>query len=201
MNNLAFFGIVLNFLAVVSGQLTEQLQKDLAYQGDQAKIILQNQTLEVKKEIVGGGEIQILTPETVRQDGLCSFDREGTLQVGRAVVFDEVSIGYSSNAASGKETQLGYNTAAPFELLNSLVIITQEGREVLRAPFRDLHNIQNGFKANDAYTKLKALCHFNDGKKVEISIKFPNGVALDNATKHYVYFRFNGAQTAKRPAV
>lgn len=201
MKNLAFFSIVFAFLGEIQGQLTQQLQSDLTFQGDQAKVILQNQTLEVKKEIVGGGEIQILTPETVRQDGLCSFDREGMMQTGRAFVFDEVSIGYSTDAASGKETQLGYNTAAPVALLNSLVIVTQEGREVLRAPFRDLHNIQNGFKANDAYTKLKALCHFNDGKKVEISIKFPNGVSLDGAAKHYVFFRFNGLQTAKRPAV
>jgi hypothetical protein len=193
MNNKMFFTIALNFLAAVAFSMTEQLRADLQT-GD---VVLQNQVLEVKKEI-SGNTSELLTSSTLRVDGICSFDSTGKLEVGRAFVFDQISLGYATNADSGKEGELEYNTKAPAVLQNALVIIEQNGREVLRMPFRDVHNIKTGQKAIDEYTELKGIGYFVDGKPVTIKIKLAEGKTLDSASKHYVYFRASGLQTAKK---
>lgn len=195
MKNTMFYTVAINFLVAVMSTMTNQLQIDLASAIPQ--VVLQDQVLEIKKEI-SGNKPTLLSSTTDRADGICSFDQGGRLEVGRAFVFDEVSFGYATNAASGKAGELEYNTKAPKELQNALVVISQEGREVLRKPFRDLHNIQTGEKASDEYTTLKGLGYFQDGKKVTIDLILPEGVTLDPAVKHYVYFRASGLQTAKK---
>jgi len=193
MNNKIFYAVAIAFLSSVAGSMSKQLQADLF--AEAALVVLQNQVLEIKKEITGNTS-QLLSSNTFRVDGICSFDQGGKLDTGRAFVFDQVAIGYATDAASEKEGSLEYNTKAPAVLQNALVIIEQEGREVLRMPFRDLHNIQNGFKANDAYSELKGLGYFVDNKKVTITIKLAEGETLAAGVKHYVYFRASGLQTA-----
>jgi hypothetical protein len=195
MNNKMFFTIALNFLVGVLSSMSVQLRTDL--EAAIPQVVLQNQVLEIKKEITGNSP-ELLSSNTQNEEGICSFDTGGKLDVGRAFVFDQVAIGYATNAASGLEGDIEYNTKAPKELQNALVIIEQEGREVLRMPFRDLHNIQTGEKASDEYTELKALGYFVDGKKVKITIKLAEGVSLASGVKHYVYFRASGLQTAKK---
>lgn len=190
MNNKMFFTIALNFLAAVVSSMSIQLQDDLGG----GSVLLQNQVLEIKKEI-SGNTAELLSSNTLRVDGICSFDQGGKMETGRAFVFDQVAIGYATDAASLKEGVLEYNTKAPAVLQNALVIISQKGREVLRMPFRDLHNLQNGFKASDAYTELKGLAYFTDNEKVTITIKLADNQALATDVKHYVYFRASGLQT------
>ena len=196
MNNLAFFSIVINFLLGVQTQLTVQLQSDLS-DSLNPKVVLQPQVLEIKKE-VKGNTFELLTSTTDRVDGICSFDQGGRLESGRAFVFDQVSIGYATNAAAGLEGNIEYDTKAPKELQNAIVIVKQDTREVLRMPFRDLHNIATGQTINDEYSQLKALCFLADNKKVEITVKLAEGVSLPTDVKHYVWLRFNGLQTAKK---
>ena len=198
MNNLAFFSIVINFLLGVQTQLTVQLQSDLS-DSLNPKVVLQPQVLEIKKEVTGN-TFELLTSTTDRVDGICSFDQGGKLESGRAFVFDQVSIGYATNAASGLEGNIEYDTKAPKELQNAIVIVKQDTREVLRMPFRDLHNISRAYSTNgnDAYSQLKALCFLADNKKVEITVKLAEGVSLPTDVKHYVWLRFNGLQTAKK---
>jgi hypothetical protein len=190
-----FFTVALNFLVAVMGTMTQQLQTDLGAAIPQ--VVLQNQVLEIKKEIAGN-KPTLLSSTTDRLDGICSFDQGGKLEVGRAFVFDQIAIGYATNAASGLAGSLEYDTKAPKELQNALVVIMQEGREVLRMPFRDLHNIHTGENTADEYTTLKGLGYFQDGKKVTIDLILPENVTLDPAVKHYVYFRASGLQTAKK---
>lgn len=193
MNNKMFFTIALSFLVAISSKMTQQLNADLR----NGTVSLQNQVLEIKKEI-SGNTAELLDSNTLRVDGICSFDSNGKLETGRAFVFDEVSIGYATDAASGKEGALEYSVQAPAVLQNALVIITQNGREVLRLPFRDFHNIQEGFKVADEYTELKGLAYFVDGEQIEIKIKLATGQSLPAGAKHYVYFRASGLQTAKQ---
>jgi hypothetical protein len=190
MYNTIYFTIALEFLKAIMGQLSSQLQSDI----QSGRTTLNPQVLELKKEISGGGTIDLIDANTNRVDGICSFDKN-ILQTGRAVIFDQISFGYKSDAASGKEGSLSYNSAAPAALLNSLVIITQSGREALRLPFADLHNLASGQNTADQYTQAKALCYLVDDKNIEIRLKFAPGVVLDPATKHYVYLRLNGVQT------
>ncbi|MFN3753316.1 hypothetical protein [Flavobacterium sp.] len=191
--NTAFFLTVLAFLSMIPQQLSAQLVKDL----NTGSIVLDDQTLEIKKEVVGGGTIDLIDGTTERVDGICSFDKN-KLQTGRAFVFDQIAINYATDAASGKEGELAYNTAAPAALQNAIFILSQDGRVVFSAPVRDLTNILTGQKASDAYTQLKSLRYFADDRTITMQIKFPPGVSLSNAAKHYVYVRLNGLQTSKK---
>lgn len=196
MKNTMFFTVAINFLVAVMGSMTNQLRLDL--EATIPQVVLQNQVLEIKKE-VSGNTIELLSSNTLRVDGICSFDQGGKLETGRAFVFDQVAIGYASHATdSNLEGSIEYSTKAPKELQNSIVIITQKDREVLRMPFRDLHNIQNGNTASEAYTELKALGYFADQGTIKITIKLAEGVSLATGVKHYVYFRASGLQTAKK---
>lgn len=190
MYNTPFFLTVIAFLSMsaeaLSGQLIAHLQNK--------KINLDPQVLELKKEISGGGIINLLSATDNRIDGINSFDKD-ILQTGRVVVFDEVSIGYKSDAASGKAGSLAYTSALPAELQNTLFVISQNGKEILRMPTVDLTNLAAGQNASDQYTKLKSLRLLADDKKITIQLIFPPDVVLNPATKHYVYLRLNGLQT------
>lgn len=193
MYNTVFFHTVLAFLGIMSDQLTVQLKQD----ANSKKVLLTPQVLEVKKIIAGGGTIDLIDATTQRIDGICSFDKN-TLETGRAFVFDEVSLGYRSDLATGKEGSLNYSIALPAELQNALLIINQNGKEVLRMPAVDLTNLSAGQNASDQYTKLKSLILLADAKTITIQLKFAPGVALAAGTNHYVYLRLSGLQTASK---
>ena len=193
MYNTPFFHTVLLFLAAISSQLSEQLQKDLGTN----TVILDDQELYIKKEITGGGIVDLIDSTTRKQAGICSFD-ENTLKTGRAFVFDKVSLTYDSNAASNLEGELAYNSAAPVALVNADFVITQDGREVFRMPVKSIHNIETGNAIDDEYIQLKTLRHLVDTREVKLQLHFPPGVSMSGATKHYVYVRLNGVQTTKK---
>jgi len=196
MYNTQFFHTVLLFLAAVSGSLTQQLREDLKA----GNIIVENQELYIKKEISGGGIVNLITSATETLDGICNFDKN-YLEQGRAFVFDRIAINYATDAASGKEGELEYGTKAPAALQNADLLILQEGRVVFTMSVRSLTNIETGQASADEYSQLRALAHFVDKRKIEIQLKFPDGVALSNAAKHYIYVRFNGCQTTKKTNV
>ena len=191
MYNTVFFHTVLAFLAAITNHLSGQLTNDISL----GKTTLDPQILDIKKQISGGGTIDLIDATTQRIDGICSFDKN-ILQTGRAFVFDQVSIGYKSDANVGKEGSLSYDSKAPAALLNALFIVNQNGREVLRMPVADLHNLAAGQNVNDNYTQLKSFRFLADDKTITMQLKFPPAVALDDSSvKHYVYVRFNGLQT------
>ena len=192
MNNKQFFVLAINFLVGIQDRLSTQLQSDFA----KKNVALQDQVLELKKEISGGSTIDLLDATAERIDGINSFDKN-RLKTGRAFVFDEIALGYATNAASGLEGNIDYVTDAPKELRNAILILEQEGREVLRMPVKDLNN-KDGFKISDAYKELRTLHYFADDREITAKIKFPPGVVLDPGVKHYVYLRINGAQTSKK---
>lgn len=191
--NKPFFLTVLAFIGMIPGQLTAQLEKDL----NAGSVSLADQVLEIKKEISGGGTIDLIDGTTERVDGICNFDKD-KLQSGRAFFFDRIALGYATNAASGKEGQLSYNTVAPKELQNAIIIIKQDGRQVLSFPLRDINNIYTAVFEKQQYNELDSINYFVDDRTITMQLKFPPGVVLDPAVKHYVYLRLKGLQTAKK---
>ncbi|WP_277016509.1 hypothetical protein [Flavobacterium lindanitolerans] len=194
MNNLSFFSTAMQFLLLISSYLTQQLQTDI----QRGSCTLDDQILELKKEITGGGTIDLIDANAQKLDGICSFDKN-SLNVGRAFIFDQLALGYATHATdSGLAGKLSYNTAAPKELQNAVFILSQDGREVLRMPIRDINNIGTGTNAEEEYKQLKSLRYLVDNREIKIQIKFPEGVTLDNTKKHYVYLRLSGVQTTKK---
>lgn len=192
--NKAFFHVVLAFLSMITTQLSAQVKEDLKA----GKITLDDEVLEVKKEISGGATIDLIDGTTERIDGICSFDKD-RLKTGRVFVFDRISIGYGTGSSSALEGDVAYSTAAPKELQNAVFIINQDGREVLRMPFRDVHNILTGQKAADEYSETDSLRYLSDDRTISIQLKFPPSVVLPSGTHHYIYLRLKGLQTKKKP--
>jgi hypothetical protein len=194
MRNLAFFSIVLAFLGDISGRLSTQLRNDL--QG--LKVVLDDQTMEIKKEIQGGSIIDLLDGTSDRVTGINSFDKD-RLKQGRAFIFDQIALNYATHATdSGLEGKIAYSAVPPKELQNAVLVISQNGREALRLPVRDVANIKTGLTSQDDYKQLKSLRYLLDDQEVKVQLHFPVGTSLDSAVKHYVYFRANGLQTAKK---
>lgn len=194
MNNLVFFTIALAFLGQIRERMSNQLKADLLANN----VVLDDQVMELKKEVVGGGTINLLDATDDRVDGINSFDKN-SLKTGRAFVFDQVAIGYATHATdSGLEGEIEYNTKAPAALQNAIFIINQEGREVLRMPVRELNNIHTADTESKEYKQLKSLRYLTDDRTIELQIKFPPGVSLSSGVKHYVYLRLNGVQTSKK---
>jgi len=199
MNQKQFYLIAMAFLTSILSGLSQQLQSDLT----SGTTRFEPHVLFVKKEIAGGGKIDLINSQTKNLQGVCSFDETGKMDVKRAFVFDRISVNYASSGTSGIPGNLEYNTKAPKELQNADVVITQDGKQLLKMPFRDLHNIQTGQKASDEYTELKSLIGFKDNLAVKIELQFPDGVALPTTTGggsptalyHYVFVRFDGLQT------
>ena len=192
MFNKPLFHIALAFLSIIGAQLSQQLQGDIS----QNKTSLDDQVLEIKKNIVGGGTIDLIDATTERVDGICSFDKN-KLQTGRAFIFDKISVGYQYGATAGLEGKLSYSRALPAELQNALFIINQNGREVLRMPMIDLTNLAAGQKAADQYSELNSLRFLADDKTLTMQIKFAPGVSLPATagTEHYINVRISGLQT------
>lgn len=192
MKNKAFFLIAIAFLSSVANQLTAQMVSDL----HSGTISLIPETLYLRKQISGGGEITLLTSSTLNKPGICNFDAN-VLQAGRILVFDEIALCYKSGATAGLEGSLTYDAAAPKELQNAIFTISQKGKIIFSKPFIDLHNIETGAKINDAYTELKALCLLVDNNPITMKLQFPEGVVLDDsAVKHFVEVRLNGLATS-----
>lgn len=195
MKNLAFFTIVLAFLMDIGPRLSAQLKTDL----QSGKVVLDDQTMEIKKEISGGSIIDLLDGTSDRITGINSFDKD-RLKQGRAFIFDKVALNYATSAdTSGLEGSIEYNTKAPKELQNANIVVIQNGREVLRMPVRDAHSITTyATNSQDEYKQLNSLRYLLDDQEVKVQLHFPPGVSLDSSKKHYVYFRANGLQTAKK---
>lgn len=194
MNNLAFFTIALTFLSGIATRLSEQLKSDLKA----SKVVLDDHTLELKKEISGGATIDLLDALTENIPGICSFDKD-KLKGGRAFIFDKIALNYATHATdAGLEGKIEYITKAPKELQNAVLMIIQDGRTVLSLPIRDVHNIQTGQASADDYKQLNSLRYLVDERPIEIKIKFAPNVVLDNTKKHYVYLRMSGLQTTKK---
>ena len=193
MYNTAFFHIVVAFLALVKDQLKQQTIADL----NNKTILLTPETLYVKKEISGGGIINLIDSSTLNSPGVSNFDKNA-LQTGRILVFDQICVGYKSDSAAGKEGALSYNAAAPAELQNAILRINQNGKKVLELPFIDVHNLAAGQNRADQYTQLKALGLLVDDKTIEVQLIFPTGVTLAAGTHHYVSVSLSGLQTVSK---
>lgn len=195
MKNLGFFTIVMAFITTdIAARLSQQLQKDLK----DGRVSLDDQTMEIKKEISGGSIIQLLDGTSERVTGINSFDKD-RLKTGRAFVFDKVAINYDTDAASGKVGELGYNAQIPEALLNANLIVSQNGREVHRVPVRNLHAYQlTPGNSNEEFDQTGSLRYLLDDQEVKVELHFPPNVALPTDVKHYIYVRFKGLQTTRK---
>jgi hypothetical protein len=192
MFNTAFFHVVVAFLAAMSGQLKQQMITDLTNN----TILLQSETLYVKKNITGAaGIVNLIDANTLNVPGICNFDKNN-LQTGRVFVFDQICIGYKSDAASGKEGALAYTATAPAELQNAIFKITQNGKKIIELPVIDLHNAVTGTNRNDQYTQLKALGLLVDDKTIEMQLIFPTPMTA--GTNHYIHVSLSGLQTVSK---
>lgn len=186
------------FLLSVAVLLSASLQDAITH-GD---FTLDPTGLYIKKNVAGASGIyKLLDSNTKQLDGICSFDSDGKMDQNRAAVWNRLRIGYGVGAAAGDEGKIDYNTAIPKELLNADLVISQEGKQVLRDNVFNLIAKGTATKAGDDSIELPSLRLLRDDKNVEINLHFPSGVSLAAAgagTTPYIFVSINGLVTRKK---
>ena len=194
MHNTTSYHVAQAFLAKNADRLSVQLIKDAQSQ----KVELVPQVFEIKKNIKGAsGAINLIDATTQKVVGISSFS-QNRLETGRAGVVSHISIGYKTDAATGKEGALAYTVALPAALQNATLLINQNGKEILRLPAIEVSNLTAGQRAADQYTELKSLLLLDDNNEIELKLEFPTGVAMPTDAEQYIYLRMSGFQTVRK---
>ena len=196
MFNTPFFHTALAFLmlANISAQMSEQLRADL----NSGNVLLEDETLYIRKQISGGGTQTLIDGTTQKVVGICNFDKDRLAQ-GRAFVFNRFGIMYGTSTVAGKEGDISYNATMPTALQNAQLIVKNGGKTVIDLPIKTLTNLETSNKAADELSELLTLRHFNDVSEITIEIQFaPNVTLTSGANLHYVELFFTGVKTKRK---
>ena len=165
------------------------------------KITLNPVDLYIKKDITAASsKFPLLDANTKKLRGVVSFDANGRLSQNRGVVFNKIFVGYQTDAAAGKEGELVYNKAVIGALYNADLVITQDGREVLRKNVSSLINVGTPQAIGDNYAILENLRYLKDDEEVEIDIEFAANVAMPLAATayQYIFVKISGFETQRK---
>ncbi len=198
MNNVAGHLTVLSFILSIQSRFSASLA---ALIGPVLKIVLNPVDLYIKKDITSASSsFPLLDANTKQLRGVVSFNANGRLAQNRAVVFNKIFIGYQTDAAAGKEGELVYNKAAIGALYNADLIISQDGREVLRQNISSLMNLGTPQAIDDNYATLENLRYLVDDQDVEIDLEFANGVSMpaSGVAYQYLFVKIKGYETQRK---
>jgi len=133
--------------------------------------------------------------------GLQSFSGDA-LTAGEHMVIDCIKIEYANHIQSDnvKVGGAAYRKAAPAELMNAELVIKHDSAEVLRMPVSDIHN-PNATNSNaDKYRELGHLPILEADRAFEISLEYPDGVAMKQAATaddHFIRIEWRGFKLKK----
>ncbi|EAR15432.1 hypothetical protein [Robiginitalea biformata] len=203
MDNLLGHKTALNFILAVAALLSTSLQNAI----NDGKLGLEPNELFVKKQIDGAsGIVKLIDSNTKQLDGVCSFDSDGRMNQNRAAVFNRLTVHYGTGNDGAGAGTIDYSDAIPAVLLNAEIVISQEGRQVLR---RSVRSIVAGdgsgveTKAGDQYADLSSLRLLADERDVQINLHFATGAAMPAAgagTTPFIYVSLD-ALTTKKTAI
>jgi hypothetical protein len=168
-------------------------------------IKLSRHTVYIRKDVSdASGTFNIIDENTLKVDGVSSISKT-SLPKNQAVVFDKIALGYALGTnAGGDEGKLQYdNTNVPAEIRNAVLVITQNGREVLELPVADMVKGQTTATAGDYYHDLESFNYLVDDEQMEWQLKFPKGVSVAKGgagtdLHKYVELRLQGYKTTRR---
>lgn len=202
MKNRSKILAALSFLVAVSSAFSNELATLIRpSDGSEIKARLTRHTVYVRKEATGASSTwSIINENTKKVDGVSSIS-ETKLPKNQAVIFDKVAIGFGEGNAVGQEGEIDYSsTKAPAVLRNAVLVITQNGREVLELPVADMTKVISPTNQSDYYHDLEGFHYLVDDQPMEWVLRFPNGKTLSAAAGvfNYLEVRLQGFKTSRK---
>lgn|SRR5690606_6728058 len=203
MKNRSKILAALSFLVAVSSAFSNELANLIRpMDGSDIKARLTRHTVYVRTDATNASSSwAIINENTKKVDGVSSIS-ETKLPKNHAVIFDKVAIGFAEGTGVNQEGALDYtSTKAPAVLRNAVLVITQNGREVLELPVADMTKVISPTNNSDYYHDLEGFHYLVDDQPMEWVLRFPNGQALSpsEAGKHnYLEVRLQGFKTSRK---
>jgi hypothetical protein len=162
---------------------------------------LTRHTVYVRTDASGAASSwNIITENTTKIEGKSSISKQ-SLPKNQAVIFDKITLGYAQGAAAGKEGAVDYSLVAPPAILrNAILVITQNGREVLELPVADMVKGQSSNSSADNYHDLEGFHYLVDDQPMEWVLKFPNGETFTPVAGKFnlIELRIQGFKTSRK---
>jgi len=203
MKNRSKILAALSFLVAVSSAFSNELANLIRpIDGSDIKARLTRHTVYVRTDATNASSSwAIINENTKKVDGVSSIS-ETKLPKNHAVIFDKVAIGFAEGTAVNQEGALDYtSTKAPAVLRNAVLVITQNGREVLELPVADMTKVISPTNNSDYYHDLEGFHYLVDDQPMEWVLKFPNGQALSSSEAgkyNYLEVRLQGFKTSRK---
>ena len=203
MKNRSKILAALAFLVAVSNAFSSELANLIRpIDGTEIKARLTRHTVYVRKDATNASSHwTIIDENTKKVDGVSSIS-ETNLPKNHAVIFDKVAIGFAEGDAAGQEGSLDYtSTKAPAVLRNAVLVITQNGREVLELPVADMTKVISPTNNSDYYHDLEGFHYLVDDQPMEWVLRFPNGQTLSPSAAgkfNYLEVRLQGFKTSRK---
>lgn len=152
-----------------------------------------------------GGIVELLDTNTRQIDGESTFNGM-TLEEGVNIALEKIRFGYATSATVGGEldpTLVRYSNLyddVPPVLANADLVITQQGKDILSVPVRNLlvgAKSERAAGAVDAY-ESDVIRVLRSKTPVKISLRFPKGASIGNAANHFIELHLIGAATARK---
>ena len=164
-----------NYFKTVQDNFSQELQT--------STLVLDPIDLYVAADVSGiQGQKRILDSNSVNEVGLCSFDPDGKMNTGRAVIFDKLVLKVGTATAGDHPATVEYNKAMPLAVQNSKITFKQRGKVVLEALGASLDSEAAPQTPQDNFRQLDSPRFFVDNVGIEIEIETPPGVAIPTGT-------------------
>jgi len=195
--NTVKFQTVKNYILRQAGH--EAFSGDTARKIETGQIVLRDNTDYIRKEISAApsGTVALITGNTRITEGVSTFlGNKKEKSVNQVIT--HMRIAYAGDEYSEKEAALVYvndENNVPAALRSATVIISQDGKPVIKLPVMDFVKPAND--GNSAYTELSAFALIKEEQSFGIELAFADGVNL-GAGKHYVEIGLRGMSTFEK---
>ncbi|WP_161889260.1 hypothetical protein [Pontibacter russatus] len=152
-----------------------------------------------------GGIVELLDTNTRQIDGESTFNGM-TLEEGVNLALEKIRFGYATSATVGGETDptlVKYSNVysdVPAVLANADLVITQQGKDILSVPVRNLLvGAESERTAGNVDSYESGVIRVLRSKTpIKISLRFPKGASIGNAANHFIELHLHGAATARK---
>jgi hypothetical protein len=172
--------------------ISEDARKNDAYLVDTTEFIAAKLTGS------GSGVIALTKSSGDKAVGIQSFDGN-KLDDAQHFVIDSVALDYGLEVTTDNKevANANYVDAAPAELLSADLIIKQ-GKELIRIPVSEAHNLATGTSNDDNFRTVSHLPVIEANKVFEVAIEFAEGTSLSAGTDdHFVKVSLRGHKLQK----
>ena len=170
----------------------ERVPDSLATAFADKKVKVLSTAIILRKHVAFGGKQPLVDSDTKKVDGVSDFDGNSLVDY-RALIINAIKLGYSSDAATGKEASLTYSSALPVAFRNATLKITQGGI-IFNYPLSALANPHTGNSLADDVIQLPQSFVIVPKQEFEMELIFPKG-ATAPANESYLEFTFYAEET------